>query len=309
MGVLPKKKRNGLLLGQEGNTLVALIAINAMAFVIINFIKIGFFLSGLELDAFYRNVLAWFLVPANPEILLSRPWAIFTYMFAHDGVWQMISNMLWLWAFGYILQDLTGNRHLAPLYLYGGWVGAAMFLLTVNIFPVLQQSINAIAPLQGAGSAIMAVAVGTTALAPNYRLFPMLNGGIPLWVLTLVFVLVDYALIASVGAGTAVAHLSGGFIGLMYIRAMQRGGNWGEWMHQIYHWFITLFDPKKKTPSRQQLRQQIHYKPGPAEPFKSKPHVTQQKVDEILDKINTKGYHFLTDEEKEYLKQASKEDI
>lgn len=306
---MPTKKRNGLLLGQEGNSLVALIAINAMAFVIINFIKIGYFLSGLELDAFYRNVLAWFLVPAKLDVLLSRPWSVITYMFSHEGVWHMISNMLWLWAFGYILQDLTGNRHLAPMYLYGGWIGSAMFMLTVNIFPVLQQSIASIAPLQGAGAAIMAVAVGTTALAPGYRIFPMLNGGIPLWVLTLIFVLVDYALIASVGAGTAVAHLAGGFVGMMYVRAMQRGKDWGEWMHQLSRWFLTLFDPKKPPTTRQQMRQQLHYKSGSTEPFKSKPHVTQQKIDEILDKINTKGYHFLTDEEKEYLRQASKEDI
>ena len=30
-------------------------------------------------------------------------------------------------------------------------------------------------------------------------------------------------------------------------------------------------------------------------------------VDELLDKISQKGYHFLTDEEKEFLKRASKE--
>lgn len=307
MGVLPKRKRNTLLLGDDSNALIALIAINAMAFVIINFIKIGYFLSGLEVEAFYRNVLAWLLVPANPDSLLARPWSVFTYMFSHEGVWHMISNMLWLWAFGFILQDLAGNRHLAPLYLYGGWVGAAMFLLTINIFPVLQQARDTIAPLQGGGAAIMAIAVGTTALAPNYRLFPMLNGGIPLWVLTLVFVLVDYALIASVGAGTAVAHLSGGAVGLLYIRALQRGANWGEWMHQFYHWFFTLFDPKK--PNRQQAKQKMHYKAGPVPPFRSRPHVTEQRIDEILDKINTQGYHMLTEEEKEYLKRASNEDL
>ena len=85
MGVLPKRKRNTLLLGDDSNALIGLIAINAMAFVIINFIKIGYFLSGLELEAFYRNVLAWLLVPANPESLLNRPWSVFPYMFSQQG--------------------------------------------------------------------------------------------------------------------------------------------------------------------------------------------------------------------------------
>ena len=44
-------------------------------------------------------------------------------------------------------------------------------------------------------------------------------------------------------------------------------------------------------------------------PFEKKPHVTQQKLDEILDKINQEGYQSLSDEEKEFLKKASQEDI
>lgn len=308
MGVLPQKKNRKILLGQEGNALVALIAISAIVFVLVNFIKIGFYLGGLSLEAYTKNVLAWFVVPADPSTLLSRPWTLFTYMFTHDSVWHMISNMLWLWAFGYILQDLTGNKHVAPIYLYGGWIGAFMFLVTVNIFPVLQQQIAVMAPMIGGGAAIMAVAVATTTLAPNFRIFPMLNGGIPLWILTLIFVLVDYALIASVGAGIAVGHLAGGFIGIMYAKAIQRGADWGEWMHQIIHWFLHMFDPKESKAGKQAAKQKLHYKAGP-EPFKKTTHVTQQRVDELLDKINTKGYHSLTDEEKDFLKRASNEEI
>jgi hypothetical protein len=219
----------------------------------------------------------------------------------------MISNMLWLWAFGFILQDLTGNKHIAPIYLYGGWTGACMFLITVNIFPVLQQQVATMAPMIGGGAAIMAVAVATTALAPNYRIFPMLNGGIPLWVITLIFVLVDYALIASVGAGVAVGHLAGGFIGILYTKAMQRGADWGKWMHQFFHWLLHMFDPKESKAGKQAMKQKLHYIAGP-EPFKKTPTVTQQRVDDLLDKIHTKGYGALSDEEKDFLKRASQEE-
>lgn len=136
----------------------------------------------------------------------------------------------------------------------------------------------------------------------------MLNGGIPLWILTLVFVLVDYALIASAGAGIGVAHLAGGLIGFMYIRAMQRGSDWGEWMHQTFNWFFNLFNPEKSKPSRQEQRQKIHYKTE-RQPFTVTPNISQQRVDELLDKINLKGYQYLTDEEKDYLKRASREEL
>ena len=44
-------------------------------------------------------------------------------------------------------------------------------------------------------------------------------------------------------------------------------------------------------------------------PFNKTANVTQQRVDEILDKISQKGYHFLTDEEKSILKRAGEEEI
>ena len=35
--------------------------------------------------------------------------------------------MLWLWTFGYILQEITGNKTLVPLYIYGGLAGALAY--------------------------------------------------------------------------------------------------------------------------------------------------------------------------------------
>ena len=107
-------------------------------------------------------------------------------MFTHEGVWQLIGTLLWLWGFGYILQDLTGNSKLIPVYIYGGLAGAILFILTSNLIPQYYAVANEAMPLIGGGAAVMAVALATTTLAPGYRIFPMLNGGIPLWVLTLI---------------------------------------------------------------------------------------------------------------------------
>ena len=297
-----------MLLGQQGNALVALIAINATVFVLINFIKIAFLMSDATIASYQKLILAWWLVPADLGTLLSRPWTLLTHHFTNDSVWLLISNLLWLWAFGGILQSLTGNRHLAPLYMYGGFVGAVAYLLTVNLVPALQANVTNLLPLQGAGTGIMAVAVGTTALAPNYRLLPMLNGGIPIWVLTLIWILVDYSMVASIGAGAAVAHLAAGGAGLLYVSALKRGLDRGEWMHQLSEWFITLFEPKPSKNNPKDMRQKMHYKSGPS-PYQSKSQLTQQRIDEILDKINVKGYHSLSDEEKELLNRAGKEEI
>ena len=256
---------------------------------------------------FQHQILDWFALPASLEKLSTRPWVLFTYMFSHLGVWQLISSLLWLWGFGYILQDLTGNRKLIPLYLYGGFVGGVFFLLTNNIFPVLTQQINILPPMLGASAALMAVAVGTTTLAPGYRIFPMINGGIPLWVLTLIFVLIDYATIASSSAGMALAHLAGGMMGFIFIKQLGKGNDLGQWMIDLLDWFDNLFNPEKKNFNKPQ-KDKLYYKTTEP-PFKKVANVTQQRLDAILDKINQDGYHMLTDEEKSFLKKASKEEL
>ena len=53
----------------------------------------------------------------------------------------------------------------------------------------------------------------------------------------------------------------------------------------------------------------MFYNTGNRSPYSKQSIITQQRVDEILDKINNKGYQFLTDEEKQILKKAAEEDL
>jgi membrane associated rhomboid family serine protease len=308
MSVLQKNRRRSLLLGNDGNTLVILIAVNLIMFVMINFIKISYFLSGAPIENYYRDIVGWIMVPGEAIKLAARPWTVLTHMFSHDGVWSLIGTLLWLWGFGFILQSLTGNRHLAPLYIYGGMAGVLAFSLSINLIPVLEKTAGLML-LEGGKASVMAIAVATTALAPNYRIFPMLNGGIPLWVITMIFVIIDYALIASSGAGIGLAHLAGAGIGLLYMARLKAGSDWGEWMHRGYNWFFSLFEPAPEKQATEAMRREIFYKSDKQPPFERKANVTQQRVDELLDKINQKGIQTLTDEEREYLKKASKEGL
>ena len=117
--------RKKMTLGQDGNALVQLVVINAILFAILKFIYVIYTLNTLNPSAYQSNVLSWIFLPANLDKLSSRPWTVLTYMFADQHVFRFIGNMFWLWGFGYILQDLTGNRKLIPIYLYGGVAGAA----------------------------------------------------------------------------------------------------------------------------------------------------------------------------------------
>jgi membrane associated rhomboid family serine protease len=295
-----------MLLGQDGNSLIMMIAVLALVFCIFKFIYIAYFLSGLNTNSFYTNIFDWFILPAQVDRIMDRPWTVLTYMFMHDGVFHMLGNVLWLWAFGYILQDLAGNSKLVPLFLYGGIAGAFLFVVTNNLFPALSAQIDG-RTLQGASAGVMAIAIATTALAPDYRIFPMLNGGIPLWIVTIIFVIIDFASIPSANGGGHIAHIGGALMGLAFVWQLKKGNDWSAWMNRFFQWTGNLFNPDKKEWKRT-ARREHHYKTKGTQPYKKVSNVTQKRIDEILDKINSQGFIFLTDEEKDILKRASEDE-
>lgn len=298
--------RKRMILGQEGNALFMMIAILAVIFCIFKFIYITYYLSGWQASSYYKNIFDWFILPAEMPKIMDRPWTILTYMFMHDGVLHMLGNVLWLYAFGYILQDLAGNSKIVPLFLYGGFAGAFLFVLANNIFPALASQIDG-RTLQGASAGVMAIAIATTTLAPDYRIFPMLNGGIPIWVLTLIFVIIDFASISEQNGGGHIAHIGGAAIGFLFVLQLRKGNDWGAWMNRFFDWVSNLFDPDKKD-WKKTAKKDLYYKSRGTQPYKKVPNVTQKRIDEILDKINSQGYRFLTDEEKEILKRASEDE-
>ncbi len=306
MSVAEEKRSSKVFLGQDNNALVMLFAINALAFVILKFIHIVYQMSDLNPDAFYPNVFNWFILPVDIHQLGTRPWTLITSMFTHDDIMSVLPAMGWLWVFGYVLQDLTGNRKLVPIYIYGGIAGSLVYIASYYIIPRLQPGLPG-ATLFGSNAAIMAVAIATTTVKPDYRFFPMINGGLPLWAVTLVFLVVDLASVPVKDPAKYLAHLAGGGIGFIFIYQMRKGYDWSVWMNSFFDWVNNLFNPGKREKERN-IKDEFFYKVHGSNPYKRIPNVTQKRIDGILDKINREGYHFLTDEEKDILRRASNED-
>jgi membrane associated rhomboid family serine protease len=298
--------RKKMTLGQDGNALVRLVVINAVMFAILEFIYVIYRAYKLPPTAYDEKVLGWFLVPASTDTLSSRPWTVLTYMFCDIHVFRFIGNMFWLWGFGYILQDLTGNRKLIPIYLYGGFAGALIFVLCYAVFPGLHADAGS-AELVGAGASIIAIAIATTSVAPDYRIFPMINGGVPLWILTVLYLLINFSTLDRHEPGPYIANLAGAGAGWLFIFWLRKGYDGSIWINRFFDWFNELFSPDKKRKARS-TKDEFYYKVSGTQPFKKIPNVTQQRIDEILDKINQQGYRFLTDEEKEILKRAADEE-
>ena len=300
-----KVRKQRFTLGQSDNALVWLFAFNVIFYLILLTIKVGLSVDKQSQNVFYTQVANWFQLPASLSKFGERPWTFLTYMFSDVVLFRAISNMLWLWAFGSILQNLTGNKKLIPVYLYGGFAGALFFIVASYLIPSNKATIDT-AGLLGANAAVMAVAVAATVIAPNYRFFRHIRGGIPIWVLTVFYVVIDLAGVASQNAALAIAHIGGAIAGFLFVFLLRRKIDGSAWMNNLYSWFIDLFNPNKKKKGYS-VKEKVFYNTGNRKPFRKTSNVTEQRVDEILDKINQKGYQYLTEEEKTILKRASEE--
>lgn len=304
-----KKPKKGILLGYDGNAMVALFAINIIFFLLLMLIQVAYYYMQQSTAVYNTEIVQWFEMPASFTKLSERPWTIITYMFSDTGlnIIRLISNMIWLWAFGYLLQQMAGNDKLIPIYIYGGLLGAIIFIVVHYLIPPLQPMKNS-AALLGANAATLAVAMATTTLSPDHRFFTQIRKGIPIWVLMSVYIIIDFAGIADKGAAYSLSHLGGALAGFLFVVFLRRGRDGSLWMNQFYTWLMNLFNPYKK-PSKEKIKETVFYKTGKRKPFEKRTNITQQSVDEILDKISQKGYHFLTEEEKDILKKASEGDV
>ncbi len=306
-----KKKGSRFLLGADGNALMALFAINVIFFLVLLVIQVAVFVDSKSPDFFYSHVVRWFELPANLTTLSERPWTFITYMFSDSfygsvpgGVIRGITNMIWLWAFGYILQEMAGNEKIIPIYIYGGLLGAVFFIAAYYLIPPLA-TMRQTAGLLGANAGVMAVAMATTTLAPSYRFFTQIRGGIPIWVLMAIYILIDFAGVAGFGAAYSLSHLGGATAGFLFVLFLRKGKDGSVWMNKTYNYIKHLFDPKEK---KENKKDAVFYNTGDRKPYTKTSNITQKRVDEILDKINQKGYHFLTDEEKAFLKKAAEDE-
>lgn len=283
----------------------SVITVNVVAFLLLLFLQVAFLFADLTLPEFYRKIFGRLSLPGEIAVFLQRPWTIITYMFADVGAefWRLLSNMVWLWVFGSLLQQFTGNNKVAPVYIYGGILGGIVFLVITNLNPTIHAYASQI-NLLGANASVMAVAMAATTLEPKFRFFQQIRGGIPLWIFMIIYFLIDVA-----GAGGFLnpfifAHLGGALAGFLFVMCLKKDIDPGAWMVRAYTFATTALNP----PAKETAKEKVFYNTSGRRPYNKTAIITQQRVDELLDKISQHGYSSLNREEKEFLKKASQND-
>ncbi len=279
----------------RGDMMTRLIYINVGVFLIVNILKVlGFFFN------FDLSIAQWFTVKADPGALLLQPWGPVTYMFLHEGFLHILFNMIWLYFGGRIFLEYMNEKKLLSVYLLGGLAGAALYILSYNLFPVFANQLPYSQAL-GASASVMAIFVAIAAFVPDYTVRLMFIGTVKLKHIAIFYLLLDLLSIPNGNAGGHIAHLGGALFGFLYARQMQKGSNIASGFERFLDNFFTFFKPKPKmrTAYKSKTRTKFEYHEQKAS--------RQAKLDAILDKISASGYDSLTKDEKDFLFKMNKD--
>jgi len=279
-----------------GNMVMKLIFVNLGIFLLFGLLNLISFL--FQSNAFYNLLLSKVEVPASLATLLYQPWSAFSYMFLHTAFFHFLFNMLWFYWFGEILVLYLGDKKILPLYILGGFVGAATYVLAFNLLPVFKPQVG-ISMMLGASASIFAVVFAAATIAPDYEIRLMFIGSVKIKYVALVSLLLDVINIPYGNAGGYIAHVGGALSGYFYIKSLQQGFDFTGPFNKFFDVVGNLFKPKSNI--------KVTYKSDLQKAEKSaRSKNEQQRVDEILDKIARSGYDSLTKGEKDFLFNYSK---
>lgn len=282
------------------NAHVQLIIINVVIFLALVILKV--FSYVLKAPDFFDFIYRQLAIPALFHDFVQRPWTIITYAFVHDldTIFHILFNMLIFYWFGRLFVEYLGSDKLIAVYVLGALAGGVAYLLAYNFIPFYNERVPLLGMI-GASAAVNAVVVACATLLPNYTFYLLLLGPVRIKYVAIFFVVLSF--LGSVGsnAGGNVAHLGGALIGFVYIKQLQKGNNWGNWVTIFLDWVKGLFKPgpKVKVSYRSDKRSKDARK-------QKSDKISQDEIDAILDKISAGGYESLTREEKEKLFNASK---
>lgn len=277
----------------RGSVLSRLIGINVLIFIILNVIRVFFFLWNI--DGTGRIMSEWLGVSSNIHVVLHRPWTLFTYMFLHFDFLHILFNMIVLYVGGRLFSDFIGADRLTATYLIGGLFGAVFYIASFNIFPVFQEVVS-ISLAIGASASVLAIFIAIAVYMPEYQLPLLLFGRIKLKYIAIFFVVLDVISIDKGNPGGHLAHLGGALWGFIYATLLKKGKDpalvIGFYLEKVARIF-----KKKPTFTVEYTRE----RPVDDDEYNRQRVEHQQRIDHILDKISKSGYDSLTREEKELL--------
>lgn len=229
-------------------------------------------------------------------------WQLFTYMFLHADFTHVFFNMFALWMFGAELEHVLGSRKFTVFYLVCGVGGGLAHLLFSPAF-------SHPAPTIGASGAVYGVLLAFGVLFPDRLIFLYFLIPVKAKYFVMFYIILEIFAVGSNDLVAHLAHLGGAFTGYLFLLIETRRYPFQRFFEAYRNRSdYRVYDNSRYDNEREEAQfydintgRRIDHRSG-----KDKDVISQEMIDEILDKISKGGYQSLTAEEKRILFEASK---
>lgn len=276
---------------RNGGMTMKLIFITVGVFVALKILDV--ILSLLGLGGIYEWITTnVFVLHTGVVPFLVRPWGLITSIFTHFDFVHLLSNMVFLFFFGRMFEQLFDSRRLLYVFVLGGIFGG-LFEIVSGVFPVIYGH-----RVIGASGGVMAVLAAVATYNPRMRV--NLFGVIPIPVI-LIAVFFFFKDFMSLGSQTGVAHfahIGGAVLGFLSAQNVSSSSNI---VNRVMRFGNGIF-----TRSRMRVDRNQNVRNQSDEDYNANKHQNQLEIDRILDKISKAGYESLTKREKDFLFRQSK---
>jgi len=289
-----------------GNRVNQLVIVNVAVFILITALNFVLFLiNGGKPAGFSGEITRYLAMSSNGSFVLTHPWILLTHLFLHLDFFHILWNMLLFIWFGRVTGDLLGDHRVTFLYVAAGLMGALIFYLSASF---LAYGSGGTRMAIGASAAVMGIVVSAGVVAPDYTFRLLFVGDVKIKYIVLALLLIDMLSITrNANTGGHFAHLGGALSGWIYVRLLQEGIDLSQPFRDLSSRLQNPFRrPVRRTGRNPNLRVSHRRNRDEEDQFSKREDDYQVRLDHILDKIKLSGYNSLSDEEKEFLYEASR---
>jgi membrane associated rhomboid family serine protease len=276
--------------------IIKIIITISIVFVVLHFIRISIMMGGEKPTWFFEKIWNHITLSSNFNQAIRQPWSWITYIFCDMSIMQIIGNMIWLWVFGSVIEDLHGQYRILPIFITGGIIGALSFCVLNAFYP--QGNFYYASAMPG----VVAVAVATIIYKPKYEFWMLERFPIRIWVFGIIYLALQFLAMGGAFNLSFIALLFGGaLVGVaynvgfdFYFEAFSRGlGKLNSYFWNNRNFVVHDYRSKAKSENSKKSFQVIS--------------LNEQKLNLLLDKINEHGIQSLSLEEKRQLELFSQQ--
>lgn len=272
-------------------------------------VSVGFLVATLIVSTINTNpkakldALSYLVMPMDPGTFIRRPWTLVTHLFVNIHFFSGLFNLITLFFFGKMFADFVGMHRLWPVFLYSGIFGAFIaFSASLVVYgihpPPAMLIVGSVTPSMALLAAVMVV-------HPDLRLNTLFIQNVPLKFLGIFFIL-----LGMLGAATStsrdfswvslVAFTATVGFGILYGFLFKRNKDMATG-------FVNLVYRIERALGKKPRMKVVYGRALSDDEYNTVKKEKEYTLDELLEKISTKGLKSLSKREKEMLDKFSKE--